>query len=228
VAGFFKEGKYLSCEENSLHNEEDKVTCEEEAKMTGEETKVTGETECPPEDSEAKDDVKEEILKEKLAAKEKELGELNQRFLRLAADFENYRRRTREETAEIRRTANERLLRELLPIVDNYERALEAAKKDLPENVYTGIEMIYRQLCNILTQEGVEPIESVGKPFDPQYMDAFQRVETSEYPEGTVTAEVQKGYLLQGKVLRPALVIVAKNKEAENENSCCKEANEDE
>ncbi|HHW27960.1 MAG TPA: nucleotide exchange factor GrpE [Syntrophomonadaceae bacterium] len=211
----------MSCEENSLHNEEQvKVTGEEEAK-------IKGETESSPEDSEAKDDVQESI-EEKLAAKEKELNDLNQRFLRLAADFENYRRRTRQEAAEIRRTANERLLRELLPIIDNYERALEAAKKDLPENMYTGIEIIYRQLCNLLAQEGVEAIESVGKPFDPQYQEAFQRVESSEYPEGTVTAEVQKGYLLQGKVLRPALVIVAKSKETEKENTCCKGANEDE
>ena len=163
----------MSCEQNGLHNEE--------------EAKVTGEIEGSPEDPEDKDDV-QESLEEKLAAKEKELDELNQRFLRLAADFENYRRRTRQETAEIRRTANERLLRELLPIIDNYERALEAAKKELPENMYTGIEIIYRQLCNLLAQEGVEAIESVGKPFDPQYQEAFQRVETSEYPEGIVTA----------------------------------------
>jgi len=207
----------LNCEQNSLQNEE-------ETKVTGEEAKVTGETEGSPENQ---DDV-QESLEEKLAAKDKELNDLNQRFLRLAADFENFRRRTRQETAEIRRTANERLLRELLPIIDNYERALEAAKKDLPENMYTGIEMIYRQLCNLLAQEGVEAIESVGKPFDPQYQEAFQRVETSEFPEGTVTAEVQKGYLLQGKVLRPALVIVAKSRETENKNSCCKGANEDE
>ncbi|HHY40372.1 MAG TPA: nucleotide exchange factor GrpE [Syntrophaceticus sp.] len=207
----------MNCEQNSLQNEE-------ETKVTGEEAKVTGETEGSPENQ---DDV-QESLEEKLAAKDKELNDLNQRFLRLAADFENFRRRTRQETAEIRRTANERLLRELLPIIDNYERALEAAKKDLPENMYTGIEMIYRQLCNLLAQEGVEAIESVGKPFDPQYQEAFQRVETSEFPEGTVTAEVQKGYLLQGKVLRPALVIVAKSRETENKNSCCKGANEDE
>lgn len=200
----------MSCEQNGLHNEE--------------EAKVTGETEGMPEE---KDDV-QESLEEKLAAKDEEFNDLNQRFLRLAADFENYRRRTRQETGEIRRTANERLLRELLPIIDNYERALEAAKKELPENMYTGIEIIYRQLCNLLAQEGVEPIESVGKPFDPQYQEAFQRIETSEYPEDTVTAEVQKGYLLQGKVFRPALVIVAKSKETENKHSCCKEANENE
>jgi molecular chaperone GrpE len=201
-----------------LSGEHDTLQNEEEAKMTGQ---AEG-------SSENEDDVQENF-EEKLAAKEEEYNDLNQRFLRLAADFDNYRRRTRQETAEIRRTANERLLRELLPIIDNYERALEAAKKELPENMFTGIEIIYRQLCNLLTQEGVEPVESVGKPFDPQYQEAFQRVETSEYPEGTVTAEVQKGYLLQGKVLRPALVIVAKSKETtENKNSCCKGANEDE
>lgn len=185
--------------------------------------KVTGEAGAAPE-KEA-----ETCLEEKLAAKEEEFNDLQQRLLRLAADFDNYRRRTHKETAEIRRTANERLLREILPIIDNFERALDAAKKDLPENMVTGIEMIYRQLSNFLVQEGVEPVESVGKPFDPVYQDAFEHVETTEFPEGTVTAEVQKGYLLQGKVLRPARVIVAKKLEAKTQtNSCQKGECEDE
>ncbi|MDD2556619.1 MAG: nucleotide exchange factor GrpE [Syntrophaceticus sp.] len=152
--------------------------------------------------------------------KEKNYNELQHRFLRLTADFDNYRRRTREETAEIRRTANERLIQELLPIIDNFERALDAAKKELPDNLITGIEMIYRQLHMLLSQEGVEPIEAVGKPFDPVYEDAFERQETTEYPEGTVVAEIKKGYLLQGRVLRPALVIVAKEPKTEKTKSC--------
>ncbi|CEO88272.1 nucleotide exchange factor GrpE [Syntrophaceticus schinkii] len=159
-----------------------------------------------------------EVIEEAEDAKadlEAEFNNLQQRFLRLTADFDNYRRRTRQENAEIRRTANERLLLDIIPIIDNFERALDAAKKELPENIITGIEMIYRQLHNLLSQEGVEPVESVGKPFDPVYQDAFERIETTEYPEGTVTAEVQKGYLLHGKVLRPALVIVAKKPETE-------------
>jgi len=162
---------------------------------------------------------------------ERDFNELQQRFLRLAADFENYRRRTRQESAAIRLTANERLLRDLIPIIDNFERALEAAKKDLPDNIITGIEMIYRQLGNLLVQEGVEAMESVGKPFDPNYQNAFERVETTEFAEGIVTAEVQKGYLLQGSVLRPALVIVAKNPETETNpksNSCQEGAYTDE
>jgi molecular chaperone GrpE len=167
---------------------------------------VTAETEGPLEEE-------TEVIEEAEDAKadlEAEFNNLQQRFLRLTADFDNYRRRTRQENAEIRRTANERLLLDIIPIIDNFERALNAAKKELPENIITGIEMIYRQLHNLLSQEGVEPVESVGKPFDPVYQDAFERIETTEYPEGTVTAEVQKGYLLHGKVLRPALVIVAK------------------
>ncbi|MEG3069104.1 MAG: nucleotide exchange factor GrpE [Syntrophaceticus schinkii] len=172
---------------------------------------VTAETEGPLEEE-------TEVIEEAEDAKadlEAEFNNLQQRFLRLTADFDNYRRRTRQENAEIRRTANERLLLDIIPIIDNFERALNAAKKELPENIITGIEMIYRQLHNLLSQEGVEPVESVGKPFDPVYQDAFERIETTEYPEGTVTAEVQKGYLLHGKVLRPALVIVAKKPETE-------------
>lgn len=160
--------------------------------------------------------------------KEKKFNELQHRFLRLTADFDNYRRRTREETAEIRRTANERLIQEIIPIIDNFERALDAAKKELPDNLITGIDMIYRQFHMLLSQEGVEPIEAVGKPFDPVYEDAFDRQETTEYPEGTVVAEIKKGYLLQGKVLRPALVIVAKKPETEKTKSCQKGACDDE
>lgn len=153
----------------------------------------------------------ENSFEQQIAAKEKEFEEMQQRYLRLAADFENFRRRKQKETVEIRRTANERLLQELLPVIDNFERALEAARQHMPENMITGIEMIYKQLCNLLSQEGVQPVESVGKPFNPLYQDAFEQEETSEFPAGTVTAEIQKGYLLQGKVLRPALVKVAKN-----------------
>lgn len=160
----------------------------------------------------------EEDLKGLLAAKEEEIESLQQRYLRLAADFENFRRRTQREAAEIRRTANEALLRELLQVVDNFERALEAARSQLPENLVTGIEMIYKQLGNILTKEGVQPIESVGKPFDPLYQEAFEQVETTELPDGTVTEEIQKGYLLQGKVLRPALVKVAKKPAVEDKD----------
>lgn len=197
---------------------------------TGEETTEPVENEVSLEDEVAENALQDELkdAEESEQEKEKNYNELQHRFLRLTADFDNYRRRTREETAEIRRTANERLILELLPIIDNFERALDAAKKELPDNLITGIEMIYRQLHMLLSQESVEPIEAMGKPFDPVYEDAFEWQETIEYPEGTVVAEIKKGYLLQGKVLRPALVIVAKEPETEKTKSCQEGACDDE
>ena len=149
-------------------------------------------------------------LNEQFEAKQQELEEALQRYLRLAADFDNFRRRTRQEMEDVRKTAAAGLIGELLPVLDNFERALATARSLFPENVATGIEMIYRQLWHVLAQSGAQPLEAVGKPFDPAFHEAFEQVETDDAPEGTVIEEVQKGYLLHGKVLRPALVKVAR------------------
>jgi molecular chaperone GrpE len=149
-------------------------------------------------------------LNEQFEAKQQELEEALQRYLRLAADFDNYRRRTRQEMEDVRKNAAEHLIGELLPVLDNFERALATARPLFPENVATGIDMIYRQLWHVLAQSGVQPVEAVGKPFDPAFHEAFEQVETDDAPEGTVIEEVQKGYLLHGKVLRPVLVKVAR------------------
>ncbi len=149
-------------------------------------------------------------LNEQLEAKQQELEEALQRYLRLAADFDNFRRRTRQELDDVRKTAAENLIIELLPVLDNFERALATARSLFPENVVTGIEMIYRQLWHVLAKSGVQAVEAAGKPFDPAFHEAFEQVETCEAPEGTVVEEVQKCYLLHGKVLRPAMVKVAR------------------
>jgi molecular chaperone GrpE len=149
-------------------------------------------------------------LNEQLEAKQQELEEAMQRYLRLAADFDNFRRRTRQEMDDVRKTASAGLIGELLPVLDNFERALTTVRSQLPENVATGIEMIYRQLWQVLTQSGAQALEAVGKPFDPAFHEAFEQVETDDAPEETVIEEVRKGYLLHGKVLRPALVKVAR------------------
>ncbi len=149
-------------------------------------------------------------LNEQFEAKQQELEEALQRYLRLAADFDNFRRRTRQEMEDIRKTAAAGLIGELLPVLDNFERALATARSLFPENVVTGIEMIYRQLWHVLAQSGVQPLEAVGKPFDPAFHEAFEQVETDDTPEGTVIEEVRKGYLLHDKVSRPALVKVAR------------------
>lgn len=150
-------------------------------------------------------------LARQLEEKRQELEEMWQRYLRLAADFENFRRRSQQEIEAIRQRGTEDLLRELLPVLDNFERALASARALFPENVVTGIEMIHRQLWSVLSQAGLQPLEAREQPFDPVYHEAFEQVETDEWPDGTVICEVQKGYLLRGKVLRPALVKVAKN-----------------
>jgi molecular chaperone GrpE len=149
-------------------------------------------------------------LNEQLEAKQLELEEALQRYLRLAADFDNFRRRTRQEMEDIRKSAAEHLIRELLPVLDNFERALASARSIFPDNVVTGIDMIHRQLWHVLSQNGVQAMEAEGKPFDPAFHEAFEQVETDDVSEGTVLEEVQRGYLLHGKVLRPALVKVAK------------------
>ncbi|NPV29237.1 MAG: nucleotide exchange factor GrpE [Firmicutes bacterium] len=150
-------------------------------------------------------------LARQLEEKQQELEEMWQRYLRLAADFENFRRRSQQEIEAIRQRGTEDLLRELLPVLDNFERALASARALFPENVVTGIEMIHRQLWSVLGQAGLQPLEARGQPFDPVYHEAFEQEETDEWPDGTVISEIQKGYLLRGKVLRPALVKVAKN-----------------
>ncbi|HHW39878.1 MAG TPA: nucleotide exchange factor GrpE [Syntrophomonadaceae bacterium] len=165
----------------------------------------------------AQEPEQETDLRQQLDEMKKEMDRMRDRYLRLAADFDNYRRRTRQEMEEVRRTAAERLLRELLPLADNFERAIAAVRSELSDKVITGIDMIYRQLLNILGQAGVEPMEAVGKPFDPAYHEAFEEVVTGEWPEGTVASEIQKGYLLGGKVLRPALVRVAKGPEIKDQ-----------
>ncbi len=165
-----------------------------------------------PGQEEAGGQPEEEIaqLRRELEGKNQEFEELHRRYLRLAADFENFRRRTSQELADQRQQAAARLLTNLLPVLDNFELALASARAVLPDNVVTGIDMIYRQFWGVLTQEGLQPIDAVGKPFDPAYHEAFEHVETEEHPDGTVISEVQKGYTLHGRVLRPALVRVAK------------------
>lgn len=134
--------------------------------------------------------------------------DLEARHLRLRADFENYRRRAAKESEELRERAAEALLRELLPIVDNLGRGLaDAAESDDPFR--KGIVLVHRQFLDLLRREGLEPIEAVGHPFDPECHEAVTSFETSELPPGSVVDEMQKGYRYRGRLLRPSLVRVA-------------------
>lgn len=156
----------------------------------------------------------EQELVHKVEAQAKELEELQDRYIRLAAEFDNYRKRVMRERAEVTRAAQEALLLELLPVLDNLERALDAARSaaDSPraeEAVIEGVEMTIRLFKGVLEKEGVKVIESVGHPFDPTVHHAVEQVRTKDRPENIVVEEVLRGYLLNHRVLRPALVKVS-------------------
>lgn len=133
-----------------------------------------------------------------------------QRYLRAQADFDNFRRRTRLEKEESAKYASLKLIEQLLPIVDNFERAMSTSKdnKDF-DALIKGIEMTFRQLDGVLTGEGLKAIDSVGQPFNPEVHQAIMQVKSEEHEEGIVVEEVMKGYMLKDKVIRPAMVKVS-------------------
>ena len=152
-----------------------------------------------------------ERLQRALEAKTREAEEQRDRYLRAAAEWDNAKKRAAREREEHVRWANESLLRELLPVLDNFERALQAAKADPGAAAVTsGIELIQRELLRVLEKVGVTPFVSAGQPFDPERHEAVARVPAGPgRPDGTVVDETARGYLLSGRVLRPAMVTVA-------------------
>lgn len=141
---------------------------------------------------------------------QKQVEESQQRYLRAQADFDNFRRRTIKEKEELAQYASAKLIGQLLPIMDNFERAIAAAESgsDL-ESFNKGVEMIFRQLNQSLEGEGLKVMEAVGQPFNPEFHQAIMQVESDQYEEGIVVEEVQKGYMLKEKVIRPAMVKVS-------------------
>lgn len=132
------------------------------------------------------------------------------RTLRVQADFDNFRRRTQKEKEELAQYATSKLVTELLPVLDNFERALATTPAGADSEAFAkGVNMIFRQLDGVLKSEGLTAMDTVGQPFNPEYHQAIMQVESEEYEEGIVTEEVQKGYLLKDKVLRPAMVKVS-------------------
>ncbi|HEY8393622.1 MAG TPA: nucleotide exchange factor GrpE [Thermaerobacter sp.] len=146
-------------------------------------------------------------LRERLAAAEQQAAERLEQLQRLQADFTNYRRRMMQEQARWREQAVGDFVRMLLPVVDNLERALQAGRDGDP--LKEGVAMVHRQFLDVLRQVGVEPIEAEGRPFDPHLHEAVAREETDRVPDGYVIEVYQRGYLYQGRTLRPALTKVA-------------------
>ena len=136
-----------------------------------------------------------------------DLRRLNDRYLRTVADFENYRKRSEREKDDFRKYAITNLLRELLPVLDNFDRALDHAEEG--DDFHKGVLLIYKQLYDILQKAGLKPIDEVNIRFNPNIHEAVIREENASVPSQTVTAVLQKGYFLHDRLLRPALVKVA-------------------
>ena len=140
-----------------------------------------------------------------------EAARLKDQLLRTAADFDNYRKRARRDQADAEKKARDDVLRDLLPVFDNLERAMAHTEKATDvQSVADGVRMVIRQFTDTLAKLGVDRIESVGLPFDPAVHEAIQHLESTEHPPGTVAAEIQGGYRAHDRLIRPALVVVAK------------------
>ena len=149
-------------------------------------------------------------VEDKAAALEAELKEKSDRILRLQADFENFRRRTAKEKEELAAVITQNILGDLLPLLDNFERAMAVEQTD-GEAFQKGVEMIFTQLREVMEKHGLENIKAEGAPFDPNVHQAVMRVENPDVEDGTITQVLQKGYQAKGRVIRPAMVQVAGN-----------------
>ena len=138
----------------------------------------------------------------------RERDALQDRLLRTAAEFDNYRKRMDRERRDLAEHTAGEVIKELLPIIDNLERALQAAAQDDP--LRKGVELTHRQMLDLLRRRGVTPIEALGADFDPNFHEAVSHEESAEHREGEVMAELQRGYKVGDRLLRPAMVKVAK------------------
>ena len=152
----------------------------------------------------------DEELKQALAARIEEAKALQDKYLRLAAEFENFKRLAQRDQREYFRFANESLLKELLPIVDNLERAIKSSKERPGSGgLIQGVELVLKQFLETLAKFGVRPMNSVGETFDPSRHQAVAHVESQDASGKIVVEEYEKGYLLHDRILRPAMVTVA-------------------
>jgi molecular chaperone GrpE len=151
-----------------------------------------------------------ESLQQQIAEKDQELAELKDKYLRLLADAENSRKRIRQQSEESVRVQRENFLRDLLPIVDNLERAVEAARSGTQDQpIVEGVEMVLRSLLDFLRSNGVTPVSAVGQQFDPKLHEAVDQVHSAMHPPNTVVSEFHRGYVIGDRTLRPARVAVA-------------------
>ncbi len=176
---------------------------------------ATGAADAPEVELAAIEECDPDTLIRQLAEKEEELKELrdkNEQLLRLVADVENFRKRLEKERADLRDFANEALLKELLPVLDNLELALNHGRdQEACAALVAGVENVLKGFRQAIAKFGVTPIEALGEKFDPAFHNAVMQQEDNTVADQTVIQELQKGYLLKNRLLRPAMVVVARN-----------------
>lgn len=201
--------------EEKTKAEQDTVL-EEDAKKVAEDAAKDAAEKAEKIEESAADDGKEKSQPDapKKNQEDDQLAHMQQQFVRLQADFANYKKRTANEKTQLSEVVKMDVLSNILPVLDNFERALQVPQDKLTDDVKSFIEgyrMIYKQLLGVLEKEGVTKIDAVGKPFDPNYHQAVMRVPSDEYDDDVVVEVLQEGYLLGNKTLRPAMVKVAFN-----------------
>ncbi|MFC3039109.1 nucleotide exchange factor GrpE [Virgibacillus xinjiangensis] len=162
------------------------------------------------ESSEKSEDSETDALQEQIDQLKKEKQEAEDRVLRIQAEFDNYKKRTQKEKEAARKYKSEDLVTELLPALDNFERALQVEVNEATSSLVDGITMVYNQLKAALASQGVEEIETEGKEFDPTLHHAVMQAEDENFDSNIIVEELQKGYILKDKVIRPSMVKVNK------------------
>jgi molecular chaperone GrpE len=194
----------LTKEKNNTLNEEVEFETNEQVELTNEEVETVFDEAGDSNEDSTDVDYAAEI--QNLTSK---LEEADNRYLRLQADFDNFRRRTRLDIEAGEKYKAQKLVTELLPALDNFERALQIeADNEQSRSLLQGMEMVYRSLVEALKKEGVEPIEAVGKEFNPNFHQAVMQGEDENFGSNIVSAEFQKGYMLKDRVIRPSMVQV--------------------
>ncbi len=148
----------------------------------------------------------------KLESKEQEAKENYERLLRVSAEFENYKKRTSRDLEELRKFANQSLIKEMLSVVDNLELAMNSTNghKTIDKGLLQGLDMTHKEILKVFEKFEVRPIDAMGQTFDPTFHEAVMQEETDEFAENTVINELQKGYLIHDRLLRPSMVVVAR------------------
>ncbi|PLR93808.1 nucleotide exchange factor GrpE [Bacillus sp. T33-2] len=196
-------------EKNTGVEQEPQLTEHSQENGAAEEIFAESETSAPENGPEASRE-KQGSDQDKIAELEQKLEEADNRYLRLQADFDNFRRRSRLDLEASAKYRAQSLVTDLLPAIDNFERALKMeADSEQAKSLLQGMEMVYRSLLDALKKEGIEPIDAVGKEFDPHMHQAVMQVEDENHESNIVIEEFQKGYMLKDRVIRPSMVKVS-------------------